>query len=241
LSLGEIDRRALQALSVRQRKLVSRHDIVSDAAQSKEVHLLTAGFAYRYKELRNGSRQIMGFLVPGDLCDLGTWLLGRIDHGISALGNCEVAVIPHRRLFDLVEKDARLTLGVWRETMIDAAICREWVTNLGRRPAYARLAHLFCEIWYRLHAVGLTLDHAYDFPVTQSELGDALGLSIVHVNRTLRDMRTTGLISPQSTRIKLLDWPRLKEAAEFDPTYLQAHHVLEDRASPHESRPDLDD
>jgi CRP-like cAMP-binding protein len=138
-------------------------------------------------------------------------------------------VIPHQRLFDLVEKDAGLTIGVWRENMIDAAICREWVTNLGRRSANARLSHLFCEIWYRLHSIGLAQDHLYDFPVTQGELGDALGLSIVHVNRTLKNMRAAGLISPQFTRIKLLDWPRLKEAAEFDPAYLQVQHAPADR------------
>ena len=229
MSLGTVDLRAIQDLSVRRRKVLGRNDIVSDTQHPREIHLLTAGFAYRYKELHNGSRQILGFLVRGDFCDLSAWLLGRVDHGVSALGNCELAVIPHQRLFELVGSDPRLMLGVWRETMIDAAICREWVTNIGRRSAYARLSHLFCEIWYRLHTVGLAQDHSYDFPVTQSELGDALGLSIVHVNRTLRDMRAAGLISPQSTRIKLLDWPRLKEAAEFDPAYLQVHHVLEDR------------
>jgi CRP-like cAMP-binding protein len=210
-------------LSIRQRRVRNRHDIVSDAEQSHEVHLITSGFAYRYKQLWNGSRQIMGFLIPGDFCDLRTWLLGRMDHSVSALGNCELAVIPHRHLFELVDQRPRLALSLWRETMLDAAISREWVINLGRRPADGRLAHLLCEIWYRLQGVGLARDHSYEFPVTQGELADALGLSIVHVNRTLQLLRAQGLISPQSNRITLLDWPRLQEVAEFDPAYLQVH------------------
>jgi CRP-like cAMP-binding protein len=223
LSLREVDNRALQGLSIRQRRVRNRHDIVSDAEQSNEVHLVTSGFAYRYKQLWSGSRQITGFLIPGDFCDLRTWLLGRMDHSVSALGNCELAVIPHRHLFALVERDTRLALNVWRETMIDAGISCEWLTNLGRRSAYSRLSHLLCEIWYRLHIAGLAQDCSYDFPVTQTELADALGLSVVHVNRTLQQLRANGLVGSQSTRITLLDLPRLKEAAEFDPTYLRAY------------------
>jgi CRP-like cAMP-binding protein len=221
LSLGEVDRRFLEHLSVGRHGVPNRHDIISDTEQSKGLHLITSGFAYRYKQLGNGARQIMGFLIPGDLCDLSGWLLGQMDHSVSALGPCEVVVIPLRRLSELIETRPRLAINLWRETALDTAITREWLTSVGRRRAHARLSHLLCEIWWRLHMAGLAHDQSFDFPVTQAEVGDALGLSIVHVNRTLKVLRAEGLISPQSTRIMLLDLPRLKEVAEFDPAYLQ--------------------
>jgi CRP-like cAMP-binding protein len=102
-------------------------------------------------------------------------------------------------------------------------LLREWLTNLGRRQAHARVSHLICELWCRLHMAGLAPDHFFEFPATQGELADALGLSVVHVNRTLQALRAEGLISPHSTRIKLLDLPRLKEVAEFDSAYLRVH------------------
>ena len=223
--LRQQKRQALQSLAVRCRTVHSRHDIISEKDRAEKVHVITAGFAYRYKQLQTGGRQIMGFLIPGDVCDLHAWLVGNMDHGVSALGECELAVIPHQRLSDLVKQCPDLALTLWRDTMLDGAISREWIVNLGRRPAFARVSHLLCEVWYRLHELGLARDHSYDFPVTQGELADALGLSIVHVNRTLQQLRAKGLIGPQSSRIIILDWPRLQEAAEFDPTYLRVANL----------------
>jgi biotin operon repressor len=134
-------------------------------------------------------------------------------------------VIPYERLLGLIQRKPTLAIELWRQTALEAAIAREWLTNLGRRSAYGRLSHLFCEMWYRLRMAGLTEDHSYDFPVTQGELADALGLSVVHVNRTLQQLRAEGLIAAHSPRIRLLDLSRLQAAAEFDPSYLNVRHT----------------
>jgi CRP-like cAMP-binding protein len=121
---------------------------------------------------------------------------------------------------DLCKAQPRLAAAFWRETLIDASIFREWVTNVGRRNAYARLAHVLCELLVRLRAVGLAEDDACELPMTQGEIGDATGISTVHVNRTLQELRGDGLITLKGEKLTVLDWDRLKKAADFDPTYL---------------------
>jgi CRP-like cAMP-binding protein len=146
--------------------------------------------------------------------------MGNMDHSVAAFAPCDVAVVPHQRL--LIEKHPRLALALWGDALLDAAIHRDWVANVGRRSAYARIAHLLCEIWFRLKSVGLSHDHVFDLPLTQTDLGDATGLSVVHVNRTLKQLREDGLIRVSKGRIvQLVDWQRLSEVAEFDPAYLQ--------------------
>ena len=130
--------------------------------------------------------------------------------------------MPHRHLLAAIEKYPRIALALWGDTLLDAAIYRQWVANLGRRASYARLAHLLCEIWFRLKSVGLSHDYTFDLPVTQTDLADATGLSLVHVNRTLQRLRADRLISwSRDHVVRLLDWQRLTEAAEFDPAYLR--------------------
>ena len=190
------------------------------------VHLIRAGIACRYTLLGDGERQITAFLIPGDCCDLGALLMGDMDHSVAALGPSDLAVVPHQRLFDAIEKHPRLALALWSDTLLDAAIHRDWVANVGRRSAYARIAHLFCEIWFRLESVGLSNDHAFDLPLTQTDLGDATGLSVVHVNRTIGQLRDDGLIRMSKDRVaQLLDWQRLTEVAEFDPAYLRVANL----------------
>jgi CRP-like cAMP-binding protein len=115
-----------------------------------------------------------------------------MDHSVAAFGPCEVAVVPHQRLFAAIEKHPRLARALWSDTLVGAAIHREWVANVGRRSAYVRIAHLLCEIWFRLKSVGLAHDYAFDLPLTQTDLGDATGLSVVHVNRTVSSYAKTG-------------------------------------------------
>src|SRR5262249_33912982 len=146
--------------------------------------------------------------------------MGSMDHAVTALTACDVALIPHQHLLAAIEKHPRLALALWSDTLLTAAIHREWVANVGRRPAYARIAHLFCELWFRLKSVGLSHNYTFDLPVTQTDLGDATGLSLVHVNRTIQRLRADGLISVSNGRVVLLDWQRLTEVAGFDPAYL---------------------
>jgi CRP-like cAMP-binding protein len=225
-SLSEPEKRALQTAPTRARDATCRSDIVAEGDCPSDVSLLSEGFACRYKLLGDGRRQIMAFLIPGDICDLRAFLLGRMDHGVAALSQCRISHISHQNLFEIIEKYPRVGFGLWRDTMLDGAIYRQWLTNVGRRSAYQRIAHLLCELWWRLQALGRTRGDTYELPVTQTDIGDAMGLSVVHVNRTLQQLRADGLISLRSNVVVVLNWRQLQEAGEFDPAYLQLQPEL---------------
>ncbi len=226
MDLTHSERHTITELPERLLHVNTREDIVDGIKEPTEVHVIRTGMACRYTVLENGERQITTILVPGDCCDLRALIMGEMDHSVAALGSCELVVVPHQRLFAAIEKHPRLALALWSDTVLDAAVHREWVINIGRRCAYKRIAHLFCEIWFRLESVGLTHDHEFILPMTQADLGDATGLSIVHVNRTIRQLREDGLIRMQQGRVaQLLDWGRLTEIAEFNPTYLRVANL----------------
>jgi len=224
--LSEAEQQALQVIPSRLHEVAARQDIVPEGGQPADVSLIIEGFACRYKLLGDGRRQILAFLIPGDICDLQALLLRRMDHGVAALNRNRIATIPHERLLDIIKRHPGVGLAMWRETMREAATCRQWLANMGRSQAYARIAHLLCEVWFRLQAIGLTHGDAYELPMTQTDIGDAMGLSVVHVNRTLQQLRADGLISFRSNVVMVLDWRRLQAAAEFDPAYLQLNGVL---------------
>ena len=219
--LSETERQTISELPERVLHVKPREDIV-DTSRPTSVRLILTGIACRYTLLGNGHRQITAFLVPGDFCDLRALIMGDMDHAVSALGPCELAVVPHHRLFAAIKDHPRLALAFWSDTLVDAAIHRDWVANVGRRSAYERMAHLLCEIWFRLKSVGLSMEHSFELPATQGDLGDATGLSQVHVNRTMGKLREDGLIRLSKGRVvQLPDWERLTEVAEFDPAYLR--------------------
>jgi CRP-like cAMP-binding protein len=143
-----------------------------------------------------------------------------MDHGVLTLTNCTVAQIPREALLEMTEKHPRIVRALWWTTIVDEAIVREWVANVGRRTASQRIAHLFCELLTRLKAVGLAEDDPFEFPLTQAELADATGLSTVHVNRTLQELRASGLITLKGRLLAIHDAERLKALAGFDPIYL---------------------
>ena len=186
-----------------------------------ESMILLSGWMARAKDLPSGQRQYAELHVPGDFTDLHSFSLKRLDHDVIALTPSVLAVVPHARLQRLTEQNPHLTRVLWFQTNLDAAIHREWTLSMGRRTAVGRMAHLFCELFYRLEIVGMTNgDCSYDFPLTQAELGECLGLTSVHVNRTLQDLRRGDLIQVESRRVDILDWEGLKSIAEFDDTYL---------------------
>lgn len=195
-------------------------DLVSPGSSPSFSTLLLSGWSARYKTLEDGSRQITAIHIPGDFVDLHSFLLKPMDHGVSALSICQVAVVPHERLKLITEKHPHLTRLLWLSTLVDAALHREWLVAMGRLPTITRLAHLICELYQRLDAIGLIKDQSFEFPVTQAAIADMLGLSIVHVNRAVQDIRTRGLLSWSNKTIKILDWPGLKSFARFDPSYL---------------------
>jgi len=166
------------------------------------------------------------YKAPGDIPDLQSLHLKTLDNSVGTLTLCRVGFIQHEDLRELCHAQPRIADAFWRETLVDGAIFREWMLNVGRREAYGRLAHLLCEMVSRLQAVGLVQDHICELPITQSELGDALGISTVHVNRTLQDLRSAGLITLRGGSLEVLDWDGLKRAADFDATYLHQDRTI---------------
>jgi len=218
--LSDDERNALQSITGTIKTLDAHQDIVREGDRPSACCLILEGFAYRYKLTETGKRQILSFHIPGEIPDLQSLHLDVMDHSLGTLARSKLAFLSHETVRDLTRRCPRIADAFWRETLIDAAIFREWMVGLGRREAYARVAHLLCELYVRLKAVGLANGHAYELPLTQAELGDAFGLSTVHVNRTLQDLRGEGLITLGSRSVTVKDWERLRAAGEFDPTYL---------------------
>ena len=162
----------------------------------------------------------MSFHIAGDICDLHSFPLEVMDHSIGAITACTLSVIPHQALADVMERHPRLARLLWRSTLIDAAVFRQWMAGIGRKSALGRVAHLFCELVVRLEAVGLAQAGMCDLPMTQTDIADALGLSNVHVNRVLKQLRDDGLISSRGTTLVIRRWEQLKRAAEFNMDYL---------------------
>jgi CRP-like cAMP-binding protein len=221
-SLAADEVEALRTI-IRPRGQVSRHnDIVREGTSTDYCTLILSGLACRYKLLPDGARQIHAFKMPGDVPDLYAFILGFTDHAIGALTSCEVAGISHDELEQITRRFPNIARALWRESLIDAAIAREWLTGLGRRDAYARVAHLICEQYHRMKAVELAQKDILEFPVTQAEIADALGLSTVHVNRTMKSLSRDKLISYHNHSITVLNWQTLQKAAQFDPAYLHS-------------------
>ena len=182
--------------------------------------LLLDGWLARTRDLANGQRQITELHVAGDFPDMHGFTLKRLDHNVVTLSPCRIAVVPHDRVQAMFDRFPHLGRMYWLLTNIDAAIHREWTVSLGRRPALARMAHLFCELLVRLEVAGLANGNSYAFPLTQQELSECLGLTAVHVNRTLQDLRKRGLVELEERRLRILDLPALQSIAEFVPFYL---------------------
>ncbi|HEX8654131.1 MAG TPA: Crp/Fnr family transcriptional regulator [Allosphingosinicella sp.] len=182
--------------------------------------LVLDGILARYKDLSEGQRQIQEIHLPGDFADLHGFLLKRLDHNVGALTRCRIALVPHEAVRRITEEEPHLARMLWFSTLLDAAIQREKILSVGRRPALARLAHIVCELHVRMGLVGLAEDGSFAFPVTQLDLGDASGLTSVHVNRMLKQLRDDRLMTFRGGQVVIHDWPRLQQVAEFDPAYL---------------------
>ena len=214
------DREGLRDLCANVRRIDANSDIISDGANPTHVHLVLEGWAARYKLLPGGGRQITAFLIPGDFCDAHVAILSRMDHGIVALSDVAVAYIPHALFDALPLRSVKLARALWWSTLVDEAVLRAWIVNIGRRDAYEAVAHLFCELQARLRNVGLVEDNRFDLPITQDVLADALGLTPVHINRILQRLRSENLILLKGGILTILDAEALRKVAGFDPAYL---------------------
>jgi CRP-like cAMP-binding protein len=196
-------------------------DIVNEGDHPVHCSLLMEGFVFRYKLLPDGKRQILAFHFPGDIFDTQSYLLDTMDHSVAALTAARIGVISHDAMREITERFPRITRALWKETLAEGAIFRQWLTSAGRRSAYQRLSHLVCEIYVRERSVGLGRQFEVPWPFTQAELGDALGLTHIHINRTLQALRRDGLIRLESGILTVLNWDGLEQAGQFDPAYLQ--------------------
>ncbi|HEV7251961.1 MAG TPA: Crp/Fnr family transcriptional regulator [Mesorhizobium sp.] len=222
--LAEPERQALAEASTRT-VVVARDQTLARPGQNlTDCHVLASGLAAAYKLLPDGKRQIVGFLLPGDFVDLEAYVSETMDYSVTALSSCSLAVIPHAVLRRLSADHPSIALALWRETLLNAAIHREWVVNVGQRMASERLAHLICEMSARLESRGLARDEdegkSFTWPVTQADIADATGMSTVHVNRTIQELRARELIRFRQQEVTVLDWPGLQNLAGFDPDYL---------------------
>lgn len=232
---GALERADLEILKTvvgRVRLVAADQDIAREGDVPTECSIVLDGLVSRYKLLPTGKRQILSFHIPGDMVDLQAFLLG-LDHNIASLTPTRVGYISHAVLNDIITRHPRIGRALWRTALADSAIFRERLASLGRRSATQRVAHLLCELYCRYSAVGLAQGYSFELSATQSELGDALGLSYVHVNRTLQALRNEGLITWRGTSFVIEDWQELKLRGLFDDGYL---HIGDVRGEPTKER-----
>lgn len=218
--LTEADRATLGSVPIHRRHVSKSQDLIREGDRPENVLVIFEGFAGRYKLMPKGRRHIMALLVPGDFCDLHVALLRHMDHGICTLSDCEVAEVPRATVEHLAEKHHSITRALWWATLTDEAVLREWLANMGQRDASKQMAHLFCELLMRLQAVDCATGNAFDLPITQTELADVLGLSTVHVNRSLQELRSAGLVTLKGRRLEVPDVDQLNAYCDFNPNYL---------------------
>jgi CRP-like cAMP-binding protein len=218
--LDDDDRIAVDKLPLQLTDLKADQDIVREGDRPSRSCFLLSGMACWFKMTGEGRRQILSFQISGDFPDMQSIQLARLDSTLTTISPCRVAFVHHEALLEICARRPNVANAFWQMTLIDAAIFRDWVANVGSRQAYGRISHLLCELVTRMGAVGLADEYVCELPVTQTELADATGLSTVHVNRTLQSLRKKKLISWKDNRFEVLDWAGLREAGDFDPTYL---------------------
>jgi CRP-like cAMP-binding protein len=219
-ALDEDDLAAIERLPFRAEELPAGAVIANEGDRPSRCCLLVDGYLYRAKTTEDGKRQILSIHVPGDIPDLQSLHLHVSDHALLALCPSLVGFVPHSAMHEITRARPAVAAALWRETLIDAAMFRDWIVNVSRRPAAQRMAHLLSELARRLDAVGLSKDAAYYLPLTQTDLADALGLTSIHVNRVLQGLRKEGVLDLKGHVLRFGDAARLDAMADFDPLYL---------------------
>lgn len=225
LPLAEVEVDALVELTATRRRLRAHVDLVTEGETPRPAFALMEGMACRYRIMVDGRRQILAFIVPGDVCDLHATLLRKVDHSICTIAPTTIAPIARDGLLEVIARFPRINVALWCSALQDEAIQREHVVALGRRNARGRVAYLLCELVWRQMANGLRDDHVIRLPMTQTEIADMLGLTPVHVNRVLQDFRKERLISLDHHHLILLNSERLEGIAELSRDYLHLNGV----------------
>jgi CRP-like cAMP-binding protein len=220
-TLSDEDANALRILPAVVKEFPAEHVFVREGQKPTHCCVVMSGFAFRSKVSSEGRRQILSFHPAGDMPDLHGLCLRTMDHDLATLSPATIAFIEHRFVNDLVVARPEVGRALWRETVVDAAVFRQWIVNLGVKSAQARFAHLLAELRQRLGAVGLAAEDQFNFPVTQSELAEALGISDVHVNRVLKSFRERGILDFQRGKITFNNVDQILAIGGFDDVYLQ--------------------
>jgi CRP-like cAMP-binding protein len=223
--IDDQDRAAVLGLPHTLRTLEHNHYVVRELDRATHACVLLSGYAIRHKIVAGGARQIVSVHMKGDIVDLQSSLLGIADHSVQMLTAGRVAMIPRDEVTRIAFERPPIGKAMWMDTLVDASIFREWIANVGRRDARTRVAHILCEFSLRLKVAGLGELNGYEMPMTQEQLGDATGLTSVHINRTLKGLEADKLITRTTPRSIIVgDWRKLAEAGDFNSAYLHLHH-----------------
>jgi CRP-like cAMP-binding protein len=218
--LGSLEQAALGALEMTHRDFEPGQYILREGDRPRFCAYMISGYVYRHKIVGDGGRQIVSIHVPGDFVDVQNILLDHADHNIQALTATALVLIPVDDLMKVAMEHHAINRALWRETLVEASIMREWIANIGRRDARSRTAHMLCEVALRRENAGLGPRETFDLPMTQEQLGDALGLTAVHVNRTLKSLENDGLIVRSKRSVTVADWTGLQSVGDFTSNYL---------------------
>ena len=221
-ALQPADCDAIRSLPFRTRSAAANQFLVREGDQITECCILLKGYACRHKTTSSGARQIVSFHLPGDILDLQRILLARADHNLQTITAATLAWVPTSELKRLGQERPAVGDAFWRDTLVDASIFREWVLNVGRRDAKSRIAHMLCEFAARREVAGLGSPERFELPMTQEQIGDATGMTSVHVNRMLHELANSGVIARNKREVEITDWARMRAIADFDPAYLHA-------------------
>lgn len=224
--LNHADSEALLALPHRVRWLEPRHYIVREREKATHCAVMISGFSIRHKVVAAGARQIVAVHMKGDPVDLQNSMLGTADHSVQMITAGDVVFIPREPIQQLALDHPRIAIAMWKDTLVDGSIFREWIANVGRRDGVTRLAHVLCEFAVRLKIAGLGEQRDYTLPMTQEQIADVLGLTPVHVNRTLMALEQQGLITRDKRSVTIADWQKLADAGDFDTTYLHLNEAV---------------
>jgi CRP-like cAMP-binding protein len=219
-ALNSDEQQAILSISGQTRQYAAHADVVSPGEVIQHACLVSRGVVGRFDQMRNGQRQITSFYIAGDMCDLHSVVAPKASWSITAISASTVCLVPHAELRAISFRYPAIALAFWRDATVDASILAKWVGNLGRKDAIARVAHIICEMGMRLEYAGLASRTIFQLPTTQEQLADAAGITPVHMNRMLQELRARGLLIFGSSNVEILDWDRLADVADFNPDYL---------------------
>ena len=218
--LNEADVAALASATSRARRVSVRKDLIREGDRPGPVFVMLDGWAFRYKILPNGTRQVLAYLMPGDACDLHVGLLAEMDHSIQTIGPALVATIDRAQMDEIMDRHRNIARAMYLAQLVDEGTMRAWITSMGRRSSIERVAHLMCELYLRARNIGLTNKPEFTLPLSQLLLADSLGMTPVHLNRVLKELRVTGAMTLQRGSLHIVSPDELIRIAGFDENYL---------------------